>query len=280
MALIGAHVSTAGGTYKAFERGEKIGCTTVQIFVKSPNQWQAKPLGQADVQKFHEAHAEHDWPVMAHAAYLINLASQDPEISEKSRNGLIDELTRCDSLGVLGLVFHPGAHLGAGVDVGLEQIARNIDTLLAAVPDVRTKLLLENTAGQGTTLGAHFEELKRVIELLDQPERVGVCLDTCHAFAAGYDVATEEGYEATITELDRLVGLDRLACLHLNDSKHPLGSRKDRHENLGEGEIGSECFVRIVNDARLVQVPKVLETPMGDDDQGHARDMDKLRSFL
>jgi len=280
MALIGAHVSTAGGPYKAFERGERIGCTTVQIFVKSPNQWQAKPLDAADVTKFHEAHAEHDWPVVAHAAYLINLASPDPETAEKSRNGLIDELSRCDRLGVLGLVFHPGAHVGAGVDAGLEQIARNIDELLAAAPAVNTKLLLENTAGQGTTLGARFEELKRVIELLDQPGRVGVCLDTCHAFAAGYDVSSADGYEATIAELDRLVGLDRLACLHLNDSKHPLGSRKDRHENLGEGEIGSGCFERIVNDPRLVNVPKVLETPLGDDDQGHARDMEKLRSYL
>ncbi|MDT3683129.1 MAG: deoxyribonuclease IV [Truepera sp.] len=280
MALIGAHVSTAGGTHKAFERGEKIGCTTVQIFVKSPNQWRAKPLDPADVEKFHEAHSEHDWPVVAHAAYLINLASPDPETAEKSRNGLIDELGRCDLLGVLGLVFHPGAHVGAGVDAGIEQIARNVDQLLAAVPDVNTKLLLENTAGQGTTLGARFEELKRIIDLLDQPGRVGVCLDTCHAFAAGYDVSMEDGYEATIAELDRLVGLDRLACLHLNDSKHPLGSRKDRHENLGEGQIGSWCFERLVNDPRLANVPKVLETPLGDDEQGHARDMEKLRSYL
>mgnify|MGYP001054515707 FL=1 len=280
MALIGAHVSTAGGSYKAFERGLEIGCTALQIFVKSPNQWRAKAIDPADVQKFHEAHATHPWPVTAHAAYLINLASQKEDISEKSRAGLADELARCDLLGVAGLVFHPGAHLGAGVLVGVEDVARNMDAVLAATPDVRTKLLLENTAGQGSTIGVRFEELASIIALLDQPERVGVCLDTCHAFAAGYDLRTPAGYEAVLEEFDRIVGIERLLCVHLNDSKHPLGSHKDRHENIGDGEIGAEAFAVIVNDGRLAAVPKLLETPLGDDDLGHARDMEKLRAFL
>ena len=280
MALIGAHVSTAGGTYKAFARGAEIGCTAVQIFVKSPNQWRAKPLDPAEVGRFQAAHVQHDWPVTAHGAYLINLASTDEAVQEKSRAGLADELARCAALGVGALVFHPGAHLGAGLDVGIELVARNLDAVLAAVPDAATRVLLENTAGQGSTLGAGFEELGRMLELLDQAERVGVCLDTCHAFAAGYDVSTEEGYERTLEEFDRHVELARLGCVHVNDSKHPLGSRKDRHENIGEGHIGAACFERLVNDERLAAVPKVLETPLGDDDKGHARDMDKLRSFL
>ncbi len=280
MALIGAHVSTAGGSYKAFERGLEIGCTALQIFVKSPNQWRAKPIDPADIQKFHEAHATNPWPVTAHAAYLINLASQKEDISEKSRAGLADELARCDLLGVSGLVFHPGARLGAGVEVGIEDVARNMDAVLAASPDVRTKLLLENTAGQGSTIGVRFEELAGIIALLDEPDRVGVCLDTCHAFAAGYDLRTPAGYEAVLAEFDSVIGLERLLCVHLNDSKHPLGSHKDRHENIGDGEIGAECFAVIVNDDRLAAVPKLLETPMGDDDLGHGRDMEKLRAFL
>ena len=280
MALMGAHVSTAGGPYTAFDRGAAIGCTAVQIFVKSPNQWRAKALDEADVARFVTAHAEHAWPVTAHAAYLINLASSDEGVQEKSRAGLADELNRCGALGVGALVFHPGAHLGAGLEAGTELVARNLDAVLASTAGVATKVLLENTAGQGTTLGARFEELGRMLELLDQRERVGVCLDTCHAFAAGYDVSTEEGYEATLEEFDRHIGLERLLWVHLNDSKHPLGSRKDRHESIGAGEIGAACFARIVNDVRLASVPKILETPMGDDDQGHARDMATLRSFL
>lgn len=280
MALIGAHVSTAGGTYKAFERGLEIGCDSVQIFVKSPNQWRAKALEAADVQRFHEAHAANPWPVTAHAAYLINLASNKEGVSEKSQGALVDELARCEQLGVSGLVFHPGAHLGEGVDAGIEQVARNIDAVLAELPDTAARLLLENTAGQGTTLGVAFEELAKMIALLDQPGRVAVCFDTCHAFAAGYDLRTEAGYEATLDAFASTVGLERLACLHLNDSKHPLASRKDRHENIGAGEIGEECFARIVNDPRLAEVPKILETPLGDDEQGHARDIAKLRSYL
>lgn len=280
MALIGAHVSTAGGTYKAFERGLEIGCDSVQIFVKSPNQWRAKALEAADVQRFHEAHAANPWPVTAHAAYLINLASNKEGVSEKSQGALVDELARCEQLGVSGLVFHPGAHLGEGVDAGIEQVARNIDAVLAELPDTAARLLLENTAGQGTTLGVAFEELARMIALLDQPGRVAVCFDTCHAFAAGYDLRTEAGYEATLDAFASTVGLERLACLHLNDSKHPLASRKDRHESIGAGEIGEECFARIVNDPRLAEVPKILETPLGDDEQGHARDIAKLRSYL
>lgn len=280
MALLGAHVSTAGGCYRAFDRALEIGCTTMQIFVKSPNQWRAKALTEDDVTRFQTGRAERGWPVTAHAAYLINLASQDETIAARSRAGLADELERCDSFGVGALVLHPGAHVGAGSEAGIEMAARALDEVLNGLESVTTRVLLENTAGQGSTLGASFEELAGIIALLDSPERVGICFDTCHAFAAGYDVSTADGYDATLGEFDRLIGLERLLCVHLNDSKHPLGSRKDRHENIGVGEIGEECFVRLVNDPVLAAVPKILETPLGDDDRGHADDMTKLLSYV
>lgn len=272
-------MSTAGGVVKAFERGAAIECESLQIFVKSPNQWRAKPLAEADVAAFREQHAASGLPVVAHAAYLINLASPKEDVHAASLVGLADELDRCDALGLAGLVVHPGGHLGSGVEVGIESIAKSIDAILAAREQGSTTLLLENTAGQGTSLGGRFEELGAMLRLLDQPDRVGVCLDTCHAYSSGYDLVSPDGYEAMLAEFDAAIGLAKLHCLHINDSKHPLGSHKDRHENIGEGLIGADAFARIVNDARLAHLPMILETPMGDDDLGHARDMDRLRSL-
>lgn len=279
MALLGAHVSTAGGTSKAFARGSEIGCQSMQIFVKSPNQWRAKPPDPADVQRFHAERLALPQPVVAHAAYLINLASPKDDVYEKSRAALLDELQRCTAFGVDGLVFHPGAHLGSGEDAGIERIARAIDWILAEDPGITTKVLLENTAGQGSTLGARFSELRRMIDLIDQDHKVGVCLDSCHAFSAGYDLSTEAGYRATFEEFAEVVGMDRLACIHLNDSKHPLGSGKDRHDNVGNGLIGMEFFARIVNDPAFESLALVLETPLGDDDLGHKRDLEILRGL-
>lgn len=279
MAILGAHVSTAGGTAKAFARGAEIGCEALQIFVKSPNQWRAKPLDPADVTAFHEARAAAPQPVVAHAAYLINLASPKEEVLAKSKAALLDELQRCSALGVDGLVFHPGAHLGTGEDAGIEQIARSLDEILASDASITTKVLLENTAGQGSTLGAKFSELRRIIDLVDQDAKVGVCLDSCHAFAAGYDLSTPEGYRATFDEFFEVVGPERLACIHLNDSKHPLGSRKDRHDNVGEGLIGMEFFGRVIHDPALKGQAMVLETPLGDDEMGHKRDLERLRAL-
>lgn len=279
MATLGAHVSTAGGAAKAFGRGSEIGCNSLQIFVKSPNQWRAKALDAADVDAFREARLAAPQPVVAHAAYLINLASPKPEVQGRSKAALLDELQRCTALGVDGLVLHPGAHLGEGEDAGIESIARALDEVLAADPTITTKVLLENTAGQGSTLGASFDELKRVLALVDQEDKIGVCLDTCHAFAAGYDLSSEAGYRATFDEFFELLGPGRLACIHLNDSKHPLGSRKDRHDNVGAGMIGLDFFARIVHDPALSHLPKVLETPMGDDDLGHKRDLETLRAL-
>ncbi|HEX7003821.1 MAG TPA: deoxyribonuclease IV [Trueperaceae bacterium] len=280
MDLLGAHVSVAGGPHTAFERGVEIGCRSLQIFVKSPNRWAGSKLKEEQVTAFREAREAAPQPVIAHAAYLINLCGNNPELIEKSRRGLIDELERCARLGVDGLVVHPGAHLGDGEEAGVEGIARSIDVVLAALPEVGTRLLLENTAGQGSAMGRRFEELAGVIERVEQKERVGVCLDTCHAFAAGYDLSTEEGYQRTVEAIEESVGLERIEALHLNDSKHPLGSNKDRHENIGEGQIGAEAFARLLSDPRFAGRPMVVETPLGDDDKGHERDLVRLRELL
>ena len=254
-------------------------CESLQIFVKSPNQWRAKPLVEADVTAFREEHAARALPVVAHAAYLINLASPKEDVHAASLVGLADELDRCDALGLGGLVVHPGGHLGSGVMAGIESIARSINGILAGRQHGSTLLLLENTAGQGTSLGGRFEELGAMLDLIDEKQRVGVCLDTCHAFSSGYDLVTPEGYEAMLEEFDQHIGIGNLRCLHINDSKHPLGSHKDRHENIGDGLIGEQAFARLINDKRLAHLPMVLETPMGDDDLGHARDLEKLRSL-
>ncbi len=279
MGLIGAHVSASGGLHLTFDRGAEIGCESLQVFVKSPNQWRGKALSDDDVAAYRDRQSEAGQPVIAHAAYLINLASPKEDILEKSLAGLHDELTRCHRLGLEGLVLHPGGHLGAGVEAGLELVARSLDAVLARPETGDARVLLENTAGQGTALGWSFEELAKIIDLADAKDRLGVCLDSCHAYSAGYDLATEDGYEATLEAAEAAFGLARLEAIHLNDSKHPLGSRKDRHENIGEGMIGEAFFARVLADERLSHLPMVLETPMGDDDLGHARDMERLRAL-
>lgn len=279
MAILGAHVSTAGGAVKAFGRGSEIGCHSMQIFVKSPNQWRAKALAEADVQAFRAAHLGAPQPVVAHAAYLINLASPKEEVLERSKAALLDELQRCTALGVSGLVLHPGAHLGEGVDAGLDRVARSLDQVLAADETITTKVLLENTAGQGSTLGAEFGQLGRLLELVDANDKVGVCLDSCHAFAAGYDLRTAAAYRDTLDQFSDAIGLRHLAVVHLNDSKHPLGSGKDRHENVGAGAIGLEFFGRIIHDEALAGLPMILETPLGDDGLGHKNDLEILRKL-
>ena len=279
MARLGAHVSVAGGTHKAFERGRDIGCDALQIFVKNANRWSGRPLAEDEIATFRQAHAESGMPVVAHASYLINLASPDPEVREKSLTALADELERCDRLGVPGLVLHPGAHMREGVEAGVERVARSLDQVFAARPDLEARVLLENTAGQGSTLGADFDELGQILRQVDDPGRLGVCFDSCHAFVAGYDLRDEEGYQATLAALDRAVDLARLAAIHLNDAKHPLGSHKDRHANILDGEIGADFFALITHDDRFAELPMVLETPLGDDDQGHRRDLETLRKL-
>jgi deoxyribonuclease IV len=287
MPILGAHISVAGGVSRAFARGADIGCDALQIFVKNNNRWQGAPLGEGEVRAYFEARATAagpnlpaPLPVVAHAGYLINLCSTKPEVHSQSRSSLLEELTRCDALAIPGLVMHPGAHLGAGVEVGIDEIARGLDAVHAARPTGAARVLLENTAGQGTVLGGRLADLAAIRARLDAPERVGVCIDTCHAFAAGYDLAGAAGYEAFMAELEGAVGIAQVGALHLNDSAFGCGKRKDRHATIGEGELGLETFARILHDPRWRDVPMILETPLGEDEQGHARDLVTLRGLL
>ena len=277
---LGAHVSIAGGVSRAFARGEDLGCEAIQIFVKNASQWQARPLPGEETDRFREAHRQSPIdPLVAHATYLINLAATDADNLRKSRRALADELERCHSLDIPSLVVHPGAHLGAGLEAGLERVAESLREVLDLLPGVRTRILLENTAGQGTLVGFELRHLATIRSLVDRSARIGICIDTCHAFAAGYTIDEPGGYEEFVAELEALFGLDEPSCFHLNDSRHQRGARKDRHANLGEGEISLETFRRIVHEPRYQKVPMILETPMGENSAGHRRDLDLLRSL-
>jgi len=277
---LGAHVSIAGGLPKAIERGDDLSCDSLQIFVKNASQWKGRPLDDAEATTFREAHdASPIGPLVAHASYLINLAATDPKVLEKSLAALGDELDRSARLGVDGLVLHPGAHLGAGEEEGLAKISASLDKVLADRQDCPTRVLLENTAGQGTVLGYRLEQLAAIRSGTDAADQIGYCLDTCHAFAAGYPVHEASGYEEWMDQVAEILGFDRVGALHLNDSKQPFGSNKDRHENIGEGEIGADLFARLIHDERWEGTAAVLETPIGDDEQGHRRDLERLRNL-
>ncbi len=277
---LGAHVSAAGGLSKAIERGVALGCDALQVFVKNASQWQAKPVDPEAAEAFRSAHAASPiGPLVAHAAYLINLAAPDPAILAKSRAALQDELERCARYGVPALVVHPGAHLGRGEEIGLTAIAESLDAVYGEIPECSTRTLLELTAGQGTVLGRRLAELEAIRDQAACRDRLGVCLDTCHAFAAGYALDEAGGYESFLEEIAATVGLEAVECVHLNDSVGERGSRKDRHANLGEGRIGLAAFARLLADPRLAAVPMILETPIGDDEMGHARDLATLRGL-
>jgi len=277
---LGAHESIAGGLYKAFDRAQSVGCDAVQIFVKSNRSWAVKPLTERDVARF-EAKAEETGiqPVVGHASYLLNLGSPDEALWTKSRDVLIVELERCEALSVPYLVLHPGSHVGAGEEAGLARVAQALEEVHAATPGFRTRILLETTAGQGTNLGYRFEHLAWLIKHTRQGGRLGVCLDTCHVFAAGYELRTPEGYAATIDTFDRVIGLERLKVVHLNDSKGDLASQKDRHEHIGKGHIGLEGFRHVLNDPRLEGLPGLLETPKGEDLHEDRENLAVLRSL-
>jgi deoxyribonuclease IV len=276
---LGAHVSIAGGMFKAFERGDRLQCSVVQVFLKNSNQWKAKVLTDQDRSLFKEARAGSAVRiVIAHDSYLINLASPDRDMCRKSLDALVEELRRADSLGVPYLVVHPGAHMGAGETLGISRIARALNRALALVgPTVR--ILLENTAGQGSCLGHRFEHLAGILEKIRDPGRVGVCLDTCHMFAAGYDIRTEETYAETIRQFDRVVGIGHIAAFHVNDSKKGLGSRVDRHFHIGQGLIGPDAFRFLLNDRRFLRIPKILETPKGPGIEEDLMNLATLRSL-
>ena len=263
--LLGAHVSVSGGVENAPMRAENIGCTAIQIFTRNQRQWQTKPLLAEQINSYFNNLANTEiLSVVAHNSYLINLGTSQKDVREKSLDAFLDEMQRAESLQIPYLVFHPGAHKGAGEEKGLALIAENVNAILDKFPDYKIKLLLETTAGQGTGLGHTFSQLQQILNSVKRTDRLGVCLDTCHIFAAGYDIRTQAAYEATLSQFDREIGLDQLFAIHLNDSKKELGSHVDRHENIGKGFIGLDAFRFIMNDDRLTNIPKILETPGGD----------------
>ena len=278
--LAGAHMSIAGGMHLAFERGRQVGCKTIQIFLKSSNQWKAKPLTEADRAQFLEAHRQSGiGPVLAHDSYLINLASPDRSLRRKSLHAFMEEMKRANYLGVPLLVMHPGSHIGAGIKAGLTRVADELRHALDSV-EPPIAILVETTAGQGSSLGFRFEQLAAILERVGNPDRIGVCLDTCHAFAAGYDIRTEEGYDQTMREFDRLIGLGNIRAFHLNDSKKDVGSRVDRHMHIGKGCIGLGAFRCLVNDARFAAIPKILETPKGEGNREDKRNLATLKRLV
>lgn len=265
--LIGAHMSIAGGVALAIDRALSVNATAMQIFVKSNMQWfAAAPFTDAELKAFHEHPRRAEVrSVFGHSGYMINLAAANPEFAEKSRRALAEELLRADQLGLPFLVLHPGAHMGAGEAEGLAKIVAGLDEVFGKLPQVKTRVALETTAGQGSSLGHTFEQLAWILQHAAQPSRLCVCVDTAHIFAAGYDISTEAGVRETFERFNEIVGLKHLVAVHCNDSKTGLGSRVDRHEHLGKGKIGLAPFEFLMRDPRFAEIPKVLETPKGKD---------------
>jgi deoxyribonuclease-4 len=279
--LLGAHMSISGGVHCAIERACSIQCRAMQIFVKNNMQWFARPLTREAITAFRE-HADRQKlsAVFAHANYLINLAAINPQFHANSLRALSEELIRADQLGLPFIVLHPGAHLGVGEEAGLEKVVTAIDRIFAGIPKVKTRIALETTAGQGSSLGHTFEHLARIIGSVREPERLCVCLDTAHVFAAGFDLTTGAGTRKMFREFNQIIGLQNLVALHLNDSKTARGSRVDRHEHIGKGQIGLEAFRVIMRGRRFRKIPKVLETPKGRELREDVENMRTLRRLM
>jgi len=277
--LVGAHMSIAGGIHHAFERGRQAGCRALQVFLKNSNQWRGKALTNEDRRLYAAAQEESGIaPVLAHCSYLINLASPDSALRRKSLAAFAEELARARFLGIPALVLHPGAHRGAGEHAGIAAVASALNQALDRVPPP-VSVLIENTAGQGSSLGHSFEQLAAILAGVRDDGRIGFCLDTCHLYAAGYDISTERGYRNVLREFDHLIGIERIRAFHVNDCRKPLGSRVDRHTHIGQGSIGLEAFRCLVNDRRFAAVPKILETPKGTDVQYDLMNLRTLRSL-
>lgn len=277
--LIGAHMPTSGGLNNAVINGKAIGCTAIQVFTSSPRMWKSKDITDEQSAAFQEACRSTGMGknVVSHDSYMINLATPDEELRAKSKEGLKNEILRCAKYGIPHVVSHMGAHMGQGVEVGLARVAEMALQILNETPDSVT-LLMETTAGQGTVLNSNFEELAKIIELCGGHPRLGVCMDTCHIFAGGYDIRTDEAYRQTMSKFDEVVGWDRLKVIHCNDSKNDLGTRKDRHEHLGEGFIGATAFQCLVNDPHCEQIPIIVETP--DAETHHKMNVEKLWGWI
>lgn len=282
MALLGAHMSVAGGLHLAFARISRVSGHALQIFTRNQRQWQAAPVSPEEQRLFRAAWRQWgDWPVAAHNSYLINLASPDKEVRDRSVTALAAELERCSALAIPLLIMHPGSHGGDGGATGLQRMVENLDQALARAANAcQVNVLLENTAGQGNTLGAEFSEIAFIINHAAHSSRLGVCLDTCHLFAAGYDFRTPESYRQTMGEFARLIGIDRLRFFHLNDSIKGLGSRVDRHAHIGQGHIGLDGFKNFLTDPRFRDHPMTLETPKGEDLKEDMVNLQVLRGLL
>lgn len=267
MAILGAHMSIAGGYYKSVEIAHRCGCDCVQLFTKNNNQWRAKPISDDEAARFKAALVERKikHPI-AHDSYLINLASPDETLWRRSLEAFVVELQRADQLGIPYVVAHPGAFTTTSEEAGLARIVEALDEVHAQTRGLKSQCLLETTAGQGSTLGWKFEHLATIIDGVRDPDRLGVCVDTCHIFAAGYPLASEKDYKATMKALDKTIGVKTVKAFHLNDSKRELGSRVDRHEHIGEGKLGIEPFRNLMNDSRFRKVPMYLETEKGERD--------------
>ncbi len=275
--LIGAHTSAAGGAHNALLQGKEIGATTIQFFTSNQKRWQGKPIGQEEIALWNEAVKKTGiQTVMSHDSYLINLGSPNEEGLHKSRNAFKEEIKRCHALNVTYLNFHPGAALDGSLEQCLETIVKSLKHLEPEINKGKTRILLETTAGQGSSVGHRFEHLAYIIEHLHKHIPIGVCIDTCHIFSAGYDIRTKQGWENTVKEFDQVIGIKHLHALHVNDSLKPFGARKDRHAQLGLGEIGPECFKAMMEHPDLRELPKYLETPEPDQ---WKREIQMLRDY-
>lgn len=279
MPLLGAHMSIAGGYYKAVEAAAALKMDCVQIFTKNNNQWRARPLTDKDADQFREA-IERTGVSMpcAHVSYLINLASPKPDLWQKSLDAFVVELQRAEALGLVGLVMHPGSYVDSSEERGIAGIIKAIDRALEETDGFRVEIWLETTAGQGTNLGWRFEHLQSILSEVSDDRRLGICVDTCHIFAAGYPLQTSDEYRQTMAEFDRVIGIDRIRAFHLNDSKRELGSRVDRHEHIGEGCLGREAFRHVLTDPRFARTPMYMETPKGERN-GQSFDAMNLRTL-
>ncbi|MBI4374435.1 MAG: deoxyribonuclease IV [Deltaproteobacteria bacterium] len=281
MPFLGAHMSIAGGIELAPERGGAIGCEIIQLFTKANHNWAAKPLTDRECEAFKKNMDQYRIRIaFAHDSYLINLGSPDKTLHKKSLEAFIDEHERAERLGLLALVFHPGSHVGSGSDAAIKRIAESVNNTHQKTEGFKVFTCYENAAGQGTNVGHRFEHLAQLLELTEDKKRTGICFDTQHAFASGYDLRTKEGYKKVLDEFDKVVGVDRIKCFHLNDSKKELGSRVDRHEQIGKGHIGLEGFRCLMNDPRFKNHPMSLETPKGPDLKEDVRNLAILRSLL
>ena len=279
--LLGAHMSIAGGASLALHRALAVGCNVLQIFVKNNNRWRGRPLSGEEVEAFRQIWSDSGIrAIVAHDSYLINFATPDDVLWQRSITAFVDEMERCERLGLSYLVTHPGSHRGTGEQKGIQRIARALDQIHERTSGYRVRIALETTAGQGTSLGYRFEQLRDILAGCHHPQKAVVCMDTCHIFAAGYDFRAQEDYSKTMEKFDQSVGLDKLRIFHFNDSKKELGSRVDRHEHIGKGKIGVSGFTWILNDPRFVEVPKILETPKGKDLDEDRRNLRVLRSLV